>query len=77
MSNPHYNHWKVAKRILRYIKGSFKLGVEYKHEGELTLVAYTNFDYVGDIDDRKSTSRYIFHLGSEPISWNNKKQSTM
>ena len=77
MVDPHIEHWKVAKRILRYIKCTYQLGIEYKYGGKPTLVGYTDSDYVGDIDDRKSTSGYIFHLGSGPISWSNKKQSTM
>ena len=76
MENPHYNHWKVAKRILRYIKGAFKLVVEYKDEGEPTLVGYTDSINAGYIDDKKSTLGDIFHLGSGPISWSSKKQST-
>ena len=75
MENPHVEHWKAAKRILKYIKGTYKLGIEYQHGGDPTLVGYTNSDYAGDIDDRKSTSGYIFHLGSRPISWSSKKQS--
>ncbi|KAH9293522.1 hypothetical protein KI387_041275, partial [Taxus chinensis] len=35
---------------------------------------YTDSDYAGSVDDRKSTSGYVFHLGSGPISWISKKQ---
>ena len=77
MADPHIEHWKAAKRILRYIKGTYQLGIEYKYGGEPTLVGYIDSDYAGDIDDRKSTSGYIFHLGSGPMLWSSKKQSTV
>ena len=67
MADPHIEHWKVAKRILIYIKGTYWLDIEYKYEGEPTLIVYKYSNYAGDIDDRKSTSRYIFHLESGPI----------
>ena len=56
MVDPHIKHWKAAKRILRYIKGTYQLGIEYKYGEEPTLVGYTDSDHAGDIDDRKSTS---------------------
>lgn len=77
MADLHIEHWKATKRILKYIKGTDQLGIEYKFGGEPTLVGYTDSEYAGNIDDRKSTSGYIFHLGSGPISWSSKKQSTV
>ncbi|XP_057840066.1 secreted RxLR effector protein 161-like [Cryptomeria japonica] len=74
MEDPHIEHWKAAKRILKYIKGTYNIGIEYNYGGEPTLVGYTDYDYASDIDDRNSTSNYILHLGSGPISWGNKKQ---
>ena len=38
------------------------------------LIGYTNSDWAGSIDDKKSISSYIFHLGPEAISWASKKQ---
>lgn len=38
------------------------------------LVGFTNSDYAGDIDDRKSTSSYAFFLGNGVVSWSSKKQ---
>ena len=38
------------------------------------MIAYTDSDYVGDLNDRKSTSGYIFLLGSGAVSWLSKKQ---
>ncbi|XP_034684185.1 secreted RxLR effector protein 161-like [Vitis riparia] len=67
-------HLQLAKRILRYLKGTIDFGVFYKKGGNEELIAYTNSDYVRDLNDRKSTSGYVFMLGSGAMSWSSKKQ---
>ena len=62
------------KRVLRYVKGTTELGILYKIGGEKKLVAYLDSDYARDIEDRKSTSRYIFLLNSGLVAWCSKKQ---
>ncbi|KAG8485549.1 hypothetical protein CXB51_018884 [Gossypium anomalum] len=49
-------HFRAAKRVLRYIKGTLKLGLLFKKEKELKLVDYSDSDWAGCIDDMKSTS---------------------
>ena len=46
----------------------------YTASDEFSLVSYTNSDWVGSIDDRQSTSRYVFHMGSGVISLASKKK---
>lgn len=80
MSSPTMTHWLAAKRILRYVQGTTNLGILFKkgeNKNSLRLVAYTDSDYAGDLDDRKSTSRYVFMLGSGVVSWCPKKQSVV
>ncbi|XP_047326610.1 uncharacterized mitochondrial protein AtMg00810-like [Impatiens glandulifera] len=67
-------HFAAAKRILRYLKGTKTQGIEFKKESKCKLVGYTDSDWAGSIDDRKSTSGYIFCLGSNVISWSSRKQ---
>lgn len=67
MSKPTELHLQATKRILRYLKGTVDYGIMYKREIS-DLVAYTDSDYAGDLDDRKSTSGYVFLLGSGAIS---------
>lgn len=75
MSAPRESHWLAAKRILRYIKGTTELGVFYKRgEGNARLLAYTDSDYAGDLDDKRSTSGFVFMMASGAISWASKKQ---
>uniref|UniRef100_A0A2N9G021 Integrase catalytic domain-containing protein n=1 Tax=Fagus sylvatica TaxID=28930 RepID=A0A2N9G021_FAGSY len=47
------------------------------HEGPLHLSAYTDADWAGDPDDRRSTSGYLVYIGSNPITWSAKKQPTV
>ncbi|PNX57911.1 type I inositol 145-trisphosphate 5-phosphatase 12-like protein [Trifolium pratense] len=75
MERPTEIHLAAAKRVLRYIKGSMNYGILYKRNCELDLEGWSYSDYAGDLDDRKSTSGYVFMLGYNPISWSSKKQA--
>jgi hypothetical protein len=74
MEKPHSNHWEAAKRILRYIKGTVDYGIFYEANVPVKLIGYTDSDLAGSIDDCKSTSGYVFSLGSGVISWSSRKQ---
>ena len=74
MEHPTQLHLVAAKRILRYLKGTLGFGMFYKKGGKLKLIGYTDSDYAGDVEDRKSTSGYVFMLSSGAISWSSKKQ---
>ncbi|XP_052483719.1 uncharacterized mitochondrial protein AtMg00810-like [Gossypium raimondii] len=49
-------HFKAAKRVLRYVKGTLNCGVKFERAEELKLVAYSDSDWAGSADDMKSTS---------------------
>ena len=51
-----------------------KHGILYSTEGSMTCVGYTDADWAGDVDDRKSTSGYIFLLCGGGVSWKSQKQ---
>jgi hypothetical protein len=76
MERPTEMHVAAVKRVLRYLKGTLNLGILYKcrADNELMMQGWTDSDYAGDHDDRKSTSGYIFTMGSSAISWSSKKQ---
>ena len=65
---------KLSKRILHYIKGTIDYRILYSTLKEFKLIGYCDSHYGGDIDDRKSTTRFIFFLGNNAISWCSKKQ---
>lgn len=74
MERPTELHMQAMKRILRYVKGTTDLGIFYKKGGDGKLAAYSDSDYAGDIDDRRSTSGYVFLLSTGAVSWSSKKQ---
>ncbi|XP_073049031.1 secreted RxLR effector protein 161-like [Primulina eburnea] len=74
-SNPKISHLKAVKRILRYVAGTINLGLWYTHETNSNLVGFSDADWAGDIDDRKSTSGGCFYLGNNLISWHSRKQN--
>ncbi|XP_025015733.2 uncharacterized protein LOC112536986 [Ricinus communis] len=62
MSSPTKEHWCIAKRILRYINGTIEMGILYRGGSIIDLVAYTDNDFAGHLNDKKSTSRFVFLL---------------
>ncbi|KAL5729604.1 hypothetical protein ACHQM5_002532 [Ranunculus cassubicifolius] len=77
MHEPSNLHFSAAKRILRYLQGTKNLGLKYMKEDDTKLAGFTDSDWAGSVDDRKSTSGYVFRLGSKVISWSSKKQQTI
>jgi hypothetical protein len=74
MELPTITHFKVAKRILRYIKGTIDFGLLYPSSNEFKFVGYSDSDWGGDVDDIKSTTGFVFYLGSLAFTWSSKKQ---
>jgi hypothetical protein len=66
-------HLQIAKRALRYLKGTVDYGIFDKKNGDKQLVPFIDSDYAGDLEDRKSTSGYIFMLSEGAVSWSSKK----
>ena len=75
-SNPYLYHWSIVKRVLKYRRGITHYVLCYGGL-DLRLHGYTNENYAGDMDKRKSTFAYTFLLGGGAISWCSKKQSVM
>nr|GEU68165.1 hypothetical protein [Tanacetum cinerariifolium] len=74
---PKEYHLHAVKRIFRYLKGHPKLGLWYPKESPFDLVAYSDSDYGGATQDRKSTTGGCQFLGRRLISWQCKKQTIM
>ncbi|XP_075098864.1 secreted RxLR effector protein 161-like [Nicotiana tabacum] len=74
-TNPGLAHWQEVKRIMRYLKGTVDYALCYQCGKDLRLVGYSDADHGGDLDERKSTSGYVFLLSDGDISWSSKKQS--
>ncbi|KAG6520983.1 hypothetical protein ZIOFF_018048 [Zingiber officinale] len=74
MEDPTTTHLKIAKRILRYIKGTIDFGLFYSTSNHFKLEGYSDSDWGGDIDDRKSTTGFVFFMGDTAFTWMSKKQ---
>ena len=73
-SSPKASHLLAIKRILRYLKGTIDYGLWYPKGKNLDLYSFTDADWVGCVDDQKSTSGAAFYLGGCLVSWSSKKQ---
>ena len=60
---------------MRYLKGTDDFGLYYKKNEKFELKAYTDVDWGGNIDDRKSTSGGALFLGRRLVTWTSKKKS--
>ena len=78
MSQPSLSHLVAVKRILRYVKGTLGHGLYFAPQRQpVHLSAYSDADWAGCPDSRRSTSGYLVYLGSNLISWCSKKQPTI
>ncbi|XP_050895179.1 secreted RxLR effector protein 161-like [Lathyrus oleraceus] len=74
-SNPGMDHWKVAKKVLRYLKGTKDYMAMYRQTYNLDVIGYSDSDFAGCVDSHKSTSGYIFMMADRAISWRSTKQT--
>ena len=73
-ANPRESHVAAVKRIFRYIKGTAEYGLWYPRGRDFMLIAYSDADWAGCVDDRKSTSGGAFYLGERLVASYSKKQ---
>ncbi|XP_074265705.1 secreted RxLR effector protein 161-like [Silene latifolia] len=76
-SNPRMDHWKAAKKVLRYLQGTKELMLTYRRSDHLGVIGYSDSDYAGCVDSRKSTFGYLFLLAEGVVSWKSGKQSVI
>ena len=76
-ANPKESHMISLKRIIKYIKTTADFGVWYSKDTNDVLAGYSDVDWAGNADDRKSTSRGCFYVGNNLVSWMSKKQNSI
>ena len=74
-SNPGMDHWRAAKKVMRYLQGTKDYMLMYRQTDNLDLVGYSNADFASCVDSHKSTSGYIFIVAGGAISWRSVKQT--
>ena len=76
-SDPCPTHWQALKRVFRYIQGTTTHGIKLQAASEEGLQGYSDADWAGDVETRRSTSGYAFMMTGGCISWRSKKQRTV
>jgi hypothetical protein len=76
-ANLKESHLIAVKRIIRYVNATVNYGICFSRETNLVLVGYSNADWVGNADDRKSTSRGCFYVITNLVGWMSQKQSSI
>jgi len=74
MSGPEEDHMHAAKGVLRYLRGTTRLGVVYS--GSKPLQGFVDADWAGEIDGRRSATGFIFTCNGGAIAWASERQST-
>lgn len=82
--NPGMQHWTAVKRVMRYLKGTQQYGLVYRQEQTegaskptLKVVGYSDSDWAGDADLRRSTAAYAIMANSAPLSWSSRRLPTV
>jgi histone deacetylase 1/2 len=74
---PTTTHWSAVKCILRYIRGTLNLGLKIEVSKSMLVSAFSDADWAGDVDDRRSTGGFAVFLGNNLVSWSARKQPTV
>ena len=76
MHHPTTSHLEATKRVLHYVRGTLHFRIHLA-PSPLTFSAFSDADWAEDPTNRKSTTGMLVFLGSNPIFWSSKKQSTV
>jgi len=75
-SNPTFSACRAAVRLLQYVRATVDYGIQYSGH-QLKTEAYSDSDWGGDLDTRKSTTGYTLRIANGPVSWSSKLQTTL
>ncbi|XP_044741904.1 secreted RxLR effector protein 161-like [Chrysoperla carnea] len=76
-NDPGKPHWNAVKRIFRYLKGTINKKIQYSKHENSAIMGFSDADWAGDVDNRKSVTGYVFLSQGGAICWNSKKQPTV
>ena len=76
-SNPKVSHLNVVKRIIKYVDRTCNYGLFYSKQFNLSLAGFSDSDWAGNADDRKSITGGYFYVGANLVAWMSKKQNSV
>lgn len=86
-SDLQVGHLRITKQVFHYLKGTITLGIVWGNDpaghqsedkyGSLGVMGYTNSNYTGDLEDRKSITQYCLFIGGAIVTWYSKQQRTV
>ncbi|GAA0149902.1 transmembrane signal receptor [Lithospermum erythrorhizon] len=76
-ADPKEIHLNLVKRIIKYVHGTLNYGLLYSFDTNKALVGYSDADWAGNTEDRKSTSGGCFFLENNLVSWFSRKQNSV
>ena len=74
--NPNYRACKALLRVLIYLRATAERGIRYTGD-DLRVYAYSDADWAGDLNSRRSTTGYVVYAAGGPIAWQSKLQTTI
>ena len=77
MSAPTLDLWVAVEQILCYLKGASGQGILYNNHGHNGIECFTDVDWAGSKEDRRSTLGYCVFVGGNLVSWKSKKQGVV
>ncbi|KAL1338001.1 hypothetical protein AAHE18_10G179200 [Arachis hypogaea] len=75
LSNPGMDHWTAVKRVMCYLKRTKDYMLTYRRSENLEIIGYSDSDFAGCQDSRRSTSGCIFILAGGVVAWKSNKQT--
>ena len=77
-ANPCESHWAGVERVMRYVQGTRNLEIVFNSKSKSPeLLGFSDADWAGCQDSRKSTSGYVFKFCGGAVSWSSRKQTVV
>lgn len=80
-NDPRAQHMNATDQLLRYLATTSDYGITYTGTPDTnviqTLVGYSDSDWAGDHDDRRSTTAWLFSMAGGVVSWKSRRQPTV
>ena len=77
LHKPTTEHWTAVKRVIRYLKHTLGLGLRISESNSTLVSGFSDADWAGSVDDRRSTGGFAVFFGPNLVSWSARKQATV